>query len=177
MKGMKKNLTIKYIILLIIIDQMTKFIAQYTKCDINLFAGFGLKYVENKGLTFGWLSETGYGIYIGLIVHIVFIFIIFFYYYRYVFVRKDISWAAFFGFVLVISGAGGAILDRTIFGLGRDFFIIPYYAAINFADIFITIGAILVFIEFYSNYKSKKKNKIHSLDKGKIKGFDLGTKN
>lgn len=157
MKGMKRNLAIIYVVFLIIIDQTTKFIAQYTKCDINLFAGFGLKYVENKGLAFGWLSETSYGVYIGLIVHIVFIFVICFYYYRYVFARKDISWVAFFVFVLVISGAGGTILDRAIFGLCRDFFVIPYYASINFADIFITIGAILVFIEIYRNYKLKKK--------------------
>ena len=72
------------IILLVFISQTTKTIAQFTKCNIKFFAGFGLKYVENKGLAFGLLSQTDYGVYIGLILHIVFVFYMCIYYRGYI---------------------------------------------------------------------------------------------
>ena len=71
MKVIKKIQAIKYCVVLtiflVVVDQITKTIAQYTNCSVQLIAGFGLKYVENKGLAFGLLSKTGYGSFIGLI--------------------------------------------------------------------------------------------------------------
>jgi lipoprotein signal peptidase len=77
MKVIKKIQAIKYpvvlTIFLVVVDQITKNIAQYTNCNVQLFAGFGLKYVENKGLAFGLLSKTGYGSFIGLMGMIIFL--------------------------------------------------------------------------------------------------------
>ncbi|MGB9721903.1 MAG: hypothetical protein ACPL28_10540 [bacterium] len=54
MKVIKKIQAIKYCvgmtILFVVVDQITKTIAQYTNCKMNLIAGFGSRYVENKGL-------------------------------------------------------------------------------------------------------------------------------
>jgi|GEM_PF-5049431 len=172
MRAVEKTLATKYIIfstiLLVIIDQITKTIVQLTQCETKFLAGFGLKYVENRGLAFGWLSQTGYGSYIGLIIHIVFIFIICFYYYRYFFNKKDISWRAIFGFTLVVTGAVAAIIDRALFGFGRDFIVIPRYAVVNFGDIFLVFGAILICIELFRNNRFTKTSKILNSNSGDI---------
>lgn len=160
MKIIKKSLLTKYIIFLIIllvfISQTTKTIAQLTKCNIKFFIGFGLKYVENKGLAFGLLSQTDYGVYIGLMLHIVFVFYMCIYYRGYISDRNYISWSAFFGFVLVVSGAIGSIIDRALLGCGRDFFVIPRYAVVNLDDICFTIGAALIIIDAFRCSKLQK---------------------
>jgi len=164
MKIIKKSLLTKYIIFLIIllvfISQTTKTIAQFTKCNIKFFTGFGLKYVENKGLAFGLLSQTDYGVYIGLILHIVFVFYMCIYYRGYISDRNYISWSAFFGFVLVVSGAIGSIIDRALLGCGRDFFVIPRYAVVNLDDICLTIGAALIIIDAFRCSKLQKEKEL-----------------
>lgn len=160
MKIIKKSLLTKYIIfltiLLVFISQITKTIAQFTKCNIKFFAGFGLKYVENRGLAFSLLSQTDYGNYVGLILHIVVVFCMCIYYRGYISHRNYISWSAFFGFVLVVSGAIGSIIDRALLGCGRDFFVIPRYAIVNLDDICFTVGVALIIIDVFRRSKFQK---------------------
>ncbi|MCK4234639.1 signal peptidase II [candidate division WOR-3 bacterium] len=161
MKVVKKRLSTKYIILLLIllvgIDLATKTIAQHTKCEINFVAGFGLKYVENKGLAFGWLSQTGYGVLIGLIITIILLFILCIAYFWYISKRNYIPWIAVFAFVLILSGNIGVIIDRAMFNCARDFIVIPKFAIINFTEIYDNIGFILVFILIFKELKLRQK--------------------
>ena len=161
MKVVKKRLSTKYIILLLIllvgIDLATKTIAQHTKCEINFVAGFGLKYVENKGLAFGWLSQTGYGVLIGLIITIILLFILCIAYFWYISKRNYIPWIAVFAFVFLLSGNIGVMIDRAIFDCGRDFISIPRFAIVNFSDIYGNVGFILVFISIFKEPKLREK--------------------
>jgi lipoprotein signal peptidase len=150
MKVIKKIQAIKYCVVLtiflVVVDQITKTIAQYTNCNVQLFAGFGLKYVENKGLAFGLLSRS----FIGLMGMIIFLPAIFLIYRRYFFVRNSISYGAILALILLLSGAIGSIIDSAVFGFGRDFIRIPYYATINFSDVYTVVGVVLFLVEFFS---------------------------
>ena len=162
MKVIKKIQAIKYCVVLtiflVVVDQITKTIAQYTNCNVQLFAGFGLKYVENKGLAFGLLSKTGYGSFIGLMGMIIFLPAIFLIYRRYFFVRNSMSYGAMLALIFLSSGAIGSIIDRAIFGFARDFIRIPYYATINFSDVYMVVGVVLFLVEFFSSNRRRASN-------------------
>jgi len=160
-KVVKKRSSIRYVILLLIllvgIDLATKAIAQHAKCEINFLGGFGLKYVENKGLAFGLLSQTGYGVLIGLILSIILLIVLCFAYRWYVSNRNYIPWIAVFAFLFIFSGNVGSIIDRAIFNCARDFIVIPRFATVNLSDIYGNVGFILVFIKILKELKLKRK--------------------
>jgi lipoprotein signal peptidase len=98
----------------------------------------------------GLLSKTGYGSFIGLMGMIIFLPAIFLIYRRYFFVRNSISYGAILALILLLSGAIGSIIDSAVFGFGRDFIRIPYYATINFSDVYTVVGVVLFLVEFFS---------------------------
>ncbi|HIE05460.1 MAG TPA: signal peptidase II [bacterium (Candidatus Stahlbacteria)] len=142
---MKRGLSTSHLILIallaVAVDQITKLIAQYTECNINLIAGFGLKYVINRGWAFGLFANTGLASHFGILVHTIAIVIVSLHYLNYR-CRKDDLYIL--GVAFFIGGAVGAIIDRVFLGYGRDFLVIPSYATINFSDIFSTIGVVLI---------------------------------
>jgi len=51
--------------------------------------------------------------------------------------------------ILIISGALSNILDRFLFGCVIDFIDLRFWPVFNFADVFITIGAIMILFRTY----------------------------
>jgi signal peptidase II len=58
---------------------------------------------------------------------------------------KNLTKPHFFGFFLILSGAISNIVDRVRFGCVIDFIDIRVWPVFNFADIYITIGSVIVF--------------------------------
>lgn len=84
-----------------------------------------------------------------------------------VFYKKQ-SKLYFVAFNLILAGGIGNLIDRIFLGYVRDFIFInvpfmPYY--FNLADIFLTIGTILLVIEIL--FKKENKNKIKKEENGK----------
>ncbi len=147
------------IVLGIIIDQCTKIYVSNLMLinnfsNIKLLPFLDIVFVRNTGISFGMLSEGGL---LG----------------RYFFSAFSITVGSFLvflsiltekkivclGLCLISSGAIGNAIDRIYFGGVIDFIDIFVYnlhwPAFNFADIFITIGVILLLFEniFYSHYE------------------------
>ena len=147
------------IVLGIIIDQCTKiyvsnlmFINNFS--SLKLLPFLDIVFVRNTGISFGMFSEGGL---VG----------------RYFFSAFSITVGSFLiflsiltekklvclGLCLISSGAIGNAIDRIYFGGVIDFIDIFVYnfhwPAFNFADIFITIGVIILLFEniFYSHYE------------------------
>ena len=116
--------------------------------EINLFKGFSLVYVENKGVSFGFLSQYDISFYLGILSVIISFYIIFLIY-------KSPQKIEAFGLSLILGGALGNGLDRLKNGYVVDFIDVSYnnlhWPAFNFADSFITIGAIIFFINIFKN--------------------------
>ena len=144
-----------FVVVLVSLDILTKVIA-----STNLINGsfelipnfFYFTYVENTGAAFGMFSGNTVFLVIFTLVFIV-IFILFdvFNHSNNLFYR--------FGYVLVFSGAIGNFIDRIWFKYVRDFISIKIFPFVfNLADIFITVGVVLlaIYIIFYL-FKSEDK--------------------
>lgn len=141
-------------ILVIIIDQITKYLVneniEIFSQDYKIFKNLNLVYVLNRGISFGLLSQMNISFYLGIISMIISIFIIFL-------ILKSKNKIELLGLSFILGGAVGNGLDRIINSYVIDFidFHISgfHWPAFNFADFFITIGALLY---IYVNFKIKK---------------------
>ena len=151
--------TVLAIILLILFDQCTKvFISQImlnnSFTDIQLLPFLNIVFVRNTGVSFGMFSEWGIlGRYFFSIFSIV--------------VGSFLILLAIFSDTklfrislgLISSGALGNAIDRVYFGGVIDFidfFIYNFHwPAFNFADIFITMGVILLLFDNIFNKKNE----------------------
>ena len=72
------------------------------------------------------------------------------------------NWVFAIGFALVFAGAIGNLVDRVFFGAVRDFICLEFisFPIFNFADVFLTIGAIMlaIWLIFLSQKKEKQSN-------------------
>jgi len=152
---LSKEYSCLFIILLVVIDQVTKYIAQKIGGEIVLGWGFGIKYVENRGLLLGLLSQNRYASLIGLVLGAIgtlLVYVIYHYYihnYNHTFIAK-------LSFVFLVSGIVGNGIDRLFFGYVRDFIVWSGPGTPNFADTFTSIGIILALIESMRNFGMKK---------------------
>lgn len=147
---------------LILLDQGSKsFCIYYLKQKDGYFETicqfFDLVYVWNYGISFGILSEyRQYSNYALLATNsMICCFLI------YVMIKKSSNFYEQFGYILIISGAAGNLVDRISRGAVFDFIYLHYdeygFPAFNIADSFITIGASLfLFLYFVDLYKNKK---------------------
>jgi signal peptidase II len=145
------------LLLLILLDQFSKYFIKthfffFTK--ITVIKGFiNIVYVKNKGVAFGFLSEVAKNIrepfllWIPAITCLVLLI--------YVTVNKKLSQLEVFGFIFIIGGALGNLIDRILYGFVIDFIDCYigklHWPAFNLADSFITIGIILIFIDVVIN--------------------------
>ena len=139
-------------IFLIFLDLVTKFIVKNSislnqKLEINIF--MDLIYVQNFGVSFGLFSglvSHWFLIVIGLLVVILIIYLM-------IFSKNKFEKIAYF---VIIIGAISNILDRTINKYVVDFILLHYqgyyWPAFNFADIYITIGIIMLIISFFTKF-------------------------
>ena len=137
----------KYIFIVIftlLLDQVSKRIVVE---NIEIFANnleiskyFNLVYVENRGVSFGMFSEHDKSFYFGILSMLVSAYII------YLLVKsKDLIESL--GLSLILGGAIGNGVDRLYYGYVVDFIDLHlnnlHWPAFNFADTFITVGAIV----------------------------------
>lgn len=144
-----------YISLLIILDQATKtFLIYYLKTQPNyiypLLTSLDIIYTWNYGISFGLFRE--YYQYSNLAFFVINNIIIT---YLSLLLKHSQTKLAIYGLILTISGAIGNLIDRAIRGAVFDFIFLYYkdlsFPTFNFADSFITIGAMLLILDYISD--------------------------
>ena len=143
-------------IFLILLDLLTKFLVQYNlplnkSIKINEFSD--LVYVQNFGVSFGLFS--------GYVSHWILIFIasvvILMIYILSMKSNKKFEKLAYF---IIIIGALSNVIDRLINTFVVDFILLHYknyyWPAFNLADIYITIGIIMLLVSFFIESKNDK---------------------
>tara|TARA_Y100001970_G_scaffold35818_1_gene44258 strand:+ start:260 stop:712 length:453 start_codon:yes stop_codon:yes gene_type:complete len=144
------------LILLVSLDIVTKnlvfnYIDLYDFIPILFF--LELTHIHNFGVSFGFLS----GIVSPWILILIGLLVVGFITYL-MFNSKDLleKWGLF----IIISGAISNIIDRIINGYVIDFIYLHisnfYWPAFNFADIYISIGILMVIINIINKFKNNK---------------------
>ena len=112
--------------------------------ELNNF--FNLVYVQNYGVSFGILSGSvphWFLVIIGLLIVFLIIYLM----------LNSIKTSEKLAYFIIIIGAISNIIDRTINSFVVDFISIHYsnyyWPAFNLADIYITIGIIMLIISFF----------------------------
>lgn len=135
-----------YIGLIVIFDQVTKFLAKTNLKPINnvdLIPGiFSLSYVENRGAAFG-IFKNNKILLIG-VTTLVTIFIVY-----YIIKNKDTNKYFKVSLILIAAGAIGNLIDRITLGYVVDFFHFYIrdvfdFPVFNIADISVVCGTILL---------------------------------
>ena len=154
---MKKENVKRYIFICLItiglvgIDLLTKILLEGK--TFNIIGDFFLfKSVHNFGAGLGILSGETSLFLVGFIVFDIFY-------------KNKNSKLYFIAFSLILSGAIGNLIDRIFLGYVRDFIYInlpfmPYY--FNIADVMLTVGVVLLFIEILFKREPKKNDEIKS---------------
>ena len=140
--------------LIIVLDQITKTIADRNldlRVPVEVFPGLNMTLCYNKGAAFSFLSNAGgwqrwFFMAISLVVSIALV-----YWLRDVDKnRKALTW----GLTLILGGAVGNLIDRSIFGYVIDFIDVYYeywhWPAFNIADSAIFVGASLLIFEMFT---------------------------
>ena len=142
---------------LVILDLITKVIAASSLklSSITLIPNLiDFVYTENRGAAFGMLSNNTWFL-VGFTVVFLVAFVLFDIF------NHSNNWFYRIGYVLVLAGAIGNLIDRIFFGFVRDFIAISFFPFIfNVADIFVTIGTVLlmIYVLFYMfNADTKEK--------------------
>ena len=142
-------------ILLVSLDLGLKYLVQNNlliNSSINLNAFLDIVYVKNYGVSFGLFSGD---IYYWVLV-IVGLIIVLFIFFLMMISNKNLEKRAYF---LIIAGAIGNILDRAINSYVVDFISVHYktfyWPAFNLADIYITIGIIMLLMSFFIKSEDK----------------------
>lgn len=138
-----------FIVLLVLLDQFTKFIAKkylIMRPPIEIINGiFDLVYVENRGAAFGIFKNQKL-ILVGFTSLVVIGLIYYF------FKNKGQDKIMDICLILIIAGAIGNLIDRVFLSYVVDFIHLYIkdvfdFPVFNFADIYVTFGAILLSIK------------------------------
>ena len=120
--------------LLILVDQAAKFIFIN---KIILIKGFPIiLFRQNTGIAFSFLQNFNPLL---IIINVIIIILLAYLYVNY----KESR----IGLVLLISGAIGNTLDRVIYGYVIDFINFGFWPVFNFADVFASIGLVIIVIK------------------------------
>lgn len=152
---MSKKYIFCIVIFTLFLDQVSKRIVVE---NIDIFANnleiskyFNLVYVENRGVSFGMFSEHDKSFYFGILSMLVSAYII------YLLVKSN-DLIESLGLSLILGGAVGNGVDRLYYGYVVDFIDLHlnnfHWPAFNFADTFITFGAIVFVFSIISNKKN-----------------------
>lgn len=133
-------------LIVIIIDQITKFLVQ-SNFSLNQSLPivnkiFHLTYIQNTGAGFGILQQQKF-----LLIFISIIVIGFILFYLDKINEKEKILQFFVG--LILGGTIGNLTDRIAFGYVIDFLDFRIWPVFNFADSFVTIGAVGLIIYFW----------------------------
>ena len=149
------------------VDMVSKYV--FTGEVFSLIPGFlSINYTRNPGIAFGWLPGSGVWV-IALTSSLIIAAGIYYFLHRrdrhgLAFMSKKRKVVVFdLGFAFFIGGGLGNLVDRIFFGYVRDFLSLEFidFPIFNFADMFITIGLILIFVYVLfmdkANVKAKAK--------------------
>ena len=127
-------------IIVIILDQLSKFVVSFTQPNINLRI-LNVNLIHNTGAGFGILQ--GQTIWLGLISLIVAFIVI--YYYKKIPKEKVPQ----FLFALFLGGVIGNLIDRLFRRVVIDFIDFSFWPAFNIADACITVSVIGLVVYFW----------------------------
>ena len=148
------------VLIIIALDQISKY---WVVNNIGLTDSFvvipkviDFVYVKNTGAAFSFLSETTYGIIFLSCISVIFCVGVIWFMIK----KKPQHKLLTISLALMLSGAIGNVIDRIFRGAVVDFFEIRLFkfAIFNVADIFVTVGAVLLFVYilFLAEEKDKK---------------------
>ena len=141
---MSKKYIFCIIIFTLFLDQVSKRIVveniEILANSLEISKFLNLVYVENRGVSFGMFSEHDKSFYFGILSMLVSAYII------YLLVKSN-NLIESLGLSLILGGAIGNGVDRLYYGYVVDFIDLHFknlhWPAFNFADTFITVGAIV----------------------------------
>ena len=148
--------------LVIVLDQITKYVADNSldyRLPVNVFTGLNMTLVYNQGAAFSFLADAGgwqrwFFMSLSLVISIVLI-----YWLRTV--EKGRIYLAT-GLALILGGAIGNLIDRSLYGYVIDFIDVYYrswhYPAFNIADSAIVVGAGLLILDMIKYKEPSKDN-------------------
>ena len=152
--------------LVVVLDQITKLVADSQLVfhrPVAVFPGFSFTLLYNEGAAFSFLSDAGgwqrwFFMLLSLVISLVLIFWL-----RSVDKHKLLLAA---GIALILGGAVGNLIDRSLYGYVIDFIDVYYrqyhWPAFNLADSAITLGAALLIIDLLLERKTQQ-----TLEKGR----------
>ena len=153
--SMSKKYIFCIVFLTLLLDQVSK---RMVVENIETFANglevtkyFNLVYVENRGVSFGMFSEHDKSFYFGILSMLVSAYIIYL-------IVKSNNIMEIIGLSIILGGALGNGVDRLYQGYVVDFIDLHlnnlHWPAFNFADTFITIGAIVFVLSIILDKKN-----------------------
>ena len=141
-------------LLLVVIDQVTKYFVSISLKvgeEITIIPGlFNIQFIINKGAALGILTDKTIFL---ILVSLTMIGIVI-----YMSVREYRQGNTIVPELIIIGGALGNLIDRIFLSGGvRDFLEVPFFAVMNFADWFVSVGIALFIIKilFYSKKEVK----------------------
>ena len=152
---MSKKYIFCIVIFTLFLDQVSKRIVieniEILANSFEISKFLNLVYVENRGVSFGMFSEHDKSFYFGILSMLVSAYII------YLLVKTN-NLIESIGLSLILGGAIGNGVDRLYYGYVVDFIDLHFktfhWPAFNFADTFITIGAIIFVISITLDRKN-----------------------
>jgi signal peptidase II len=146
-------------LIIIIVDQYTKYLISLRINDlylgVQIFPFLDIVYVINKGISFGIFSELNISFYLGIMSLVISVFIV-------LWIWKSSMKIEMISLSFVLGGAIGNGIDRIINSFVIDFIDFHWsnfhWPAFNFADTFITTGALIYVLSSFT-----KKTKIKKL--------------
>lgn len=159
---MKKK-HIEFLLILLSIDQITKYIAFYTISfhdEINVLGDtIYLMNAQNYGTAFGIVEGHMFSVFIITVLSLILL-------YSFYHHTSEHDHLSIMGIILMMSGLIGNFLDRLFLGFVRDFIGISLFGGdiiLNIADLFLWIGLFMIVYselkDLQENYKRKKDKK------------------
>ncbi len=136
---MKHLKNILLILTLIVVDQLSKL--YFIGKNIEIFKYFSFSYLQNTGGVFGILKNSNFYF---ILLTLIIIFVVVYYY------DKDKKFSLGFNFLL--AGAFDNLIDRVFRGYVIDFIDFKIWPVFNLADVFITLGVLII---VYKTLKEK----------------------
>ena len=147
------------VIIIIFLDQLTKLLIKYNlelNKNIKITSFLDIIHIQNKGISFGFFSNTLPSWIILIVVGLIIISLFIWSLRTQVFFEK-------WGIAIIIAGALGNFIDRLIHNHVIDFIYFHYnkyyWPAFNVADIAISLGIFVLIIGTYMGFKYKVKAK------------------
>lgn len=134
-------------LLVLVIDQISKEISKeaYSQSGPKQIIGpFELVSVANKGIAFGQLDGLGPAV---LLLFVTVILAALIYY----FVNHAAMPLLWLAVGMITGGAIGNVIDRIGQGAVHDFISVSFWPAFNLADVFVSIGAVILFFTVLRN--------------------------